>query len=71
MTMKEVKDKMKLTMGGAFMVGALALFFVEGSLRWKIGFGFIGFGLVLAFILQFILGEDIIRFRKPKKMEVK
>ena len=67
--MKKVKDNMKLLMGGCFMVGVIILFFAKGQRL--LGIYFIGAGVLLGIILQIFLGEDIIRWRTPKKMKVK
>jgi len=53
-------------MGGAILVGLMVIFFAPGQ-RW-VGFSLLGVGIVIALILQFLFGEDVIRFRKPKKM---
>jgi len=67
MSMKEVKNTLKLAMGGFFLFGAFMLVLAKGFRLW--GLGFIVISILIALFLQFVLGEDVIRIRKPKQMK--
>jgi len=69
MSKKEGMSKMYKVMFGAFLVGAIITVFGTGIKQRIMGLGFILVGLIIAAILQFVMGEDVIRFRKPKQMK--
>ncbi len=69
MSKAEGKHKLYAIMYGFFAIGAVALVLGGGFKTRMYGLGFIVIGLIIALILQFVLGEDVIRFRKPKIMK--
>ena len=67
MARKEVIERLYQAMGGFLLFGAVIVFLAPQSR--KIGFSFLAVGILIGTILQFFLGEDVIRWRKIKEMK--